>query len=295
MSLLGEVGKQVKEILDGYRFGKSLKVTTTNDAGLTVNVDGDLTSKGAQGSVTASLANTNNSSGGVWFNLDRLQVKTDGRVAGEASYILDSEVDSRLYVIAEDGRQEPGKPLKSFGKAGAKLATSALDVDCSVDVINGPTFRAAALYSHKRSNLSAGVEAQVNTHWEERNSGSELEDLNVSVAYSSAQWGLSARTTDRMGMLTLAYLHRVAPTVTLGTQLDYGLKSNTQRLVLGAKWAVDPNTTVRGKIDSSATLSAAFHHKLNEYAKLSVCASVDSRDLSNNDRCNFGLGLEFNS
>lgn len=293
MTSLSSLTKAAADLFEeGYLGGQSLRVKTVNDVGLEVLVEGELTPRGAQGSISASTKTPR-----ALFNLDKLRLKTDGRLAGDASYILsnDPEVDSRLYVAFEDGRQEPGKPLKSFGKAGSKLKSRSFDLDASIDVVNGPTLRAAALYQNAKSNLSFGVEAQVNTHWEEKQSmsvGSELEDLNMAVAYTTPQWSLSGRTTERARSITLAYLHHIAPNFLVGSQLHYGLDSPVQTLKLGVNWDVDNLTTVKGKVDSAAIVSASFKRQLADYAKLTICATVDAQNLSA-DSHKFGIGLAF--
>jgi hypothetical protein len=51
----------------------------------------------------------------ISFNL-HLFVQTDGRMFAEASYLINNNL--KCTACIEDGRQEPGKPLHSFGKLG---------------------------------------------------------------------------------------------------------------------------------------------------------------------------------
>lgn len=292
MASLLSIGRAASELLDDdFKYGQSLRVKTKNDVGLEVLVEGELAPMGAGGSITAARKVAS-----AFFHLDKLRVRTDGRVAGEASYALsqDSEVDSRLYVAFEDGRQEPGKPLESFGKAGSKLKTKAFDLDASIDVVNGPTCRAAALY--RSMQLCVGVEAQVNTHWEEKqlSGGSELEDFNVGASYTTPQWSLSGRTSDRLSNIHLSYLHQVAPSLLLASQLHYGLgRTPVQRVSLGVQYGPDAATVVKGKVElPSAVVSAAYKRRLSDYVQLTVCAAVDAQDLGA-DSHRFGLGLSF--
>lgn len=272
---------------DDYNTANSIRVKTTNDAGLSMICEGDLTPKGAQGSWTAVLPPY----------LDKLRIKTDGRIAAEGSFILKStpDIDTRIYVSVEDGRQEPGKPLKSFGKAGSRLKSKTFDIDASVDLVNGPTLRTAFLWRPSKTSLTVGMEAQVNTHWEEKHqlsSGSELEDLNVAAAYTTPNWSLSGRTSERLGTITAAYLHTLSPSLTLGTQLQYGLKANVQKMLLGVRWDLDDVTTVKGKLDSSAMVCGTYSHKLTKYSTVTLCASIDSKDLAS-DNHRVGVGLSF--
>lgn len=298
---------------DGYKYGSSVSVRTTNVDGLTMAVEGEVTNKGALGCMTASSKLMGNKA----FSLDMLRVKTDGRVAGEASYTVatggdDDVLESKLYLSVEDGRHEPGKPLQSYGKFGSRLRTTTSDVDVSVDLVNGPTFRAAAMYTLARANLSLGVEAQINTHWEEKmgasagggstvgggtvgsGSGSELEDLNVAIKYTQPSWSLSARTKDRLGTLTVAYLHQVTPLCTLGSQLDYGLQNSAQSMMLGVRTRLNELSVFKARVDSSAVVSAVFHQQLSDECSMSVHASVNAHEWAA-DSHKFGLKLEFDA
>lgn len=283
---------------DGFnKYAKQLVVKTTNDAGLAVTMEGDLTNKGPLGSMSASSKLGNKA-----FSLDLLRVKTDGRIAGEASYTI--ATDSKVYLSVEDGRQEPGKPLQSYGKFGSRLKTHNSDVDVSVDLVNGPTFRGAATYTLPQANLSLGVEAQINTHWEEKvaaggtsgtsGGGSELEDLNVAVKFTQPSWSLSARTTDRLGTLTVAYLHQISPNTLLGSRLDYGLQNNAQSMVLGVRTRLNEDCVVKARVDSSAVVAGVFQQQLSNQVTMSICAAVNVNDWAA-DSHKFGLKLQVNT
>jgi hypothetical protein len=55
-----------------------------------------------------------------------------------------------LYCNAEDGRQEPGKPLRSFGILGMNFLSQNgnIAVQGDVDVVNGPTFYGSSMMKY---------------------------------------------------------------------------------------------------------------------------------------------------
>lgn len=80
------------------------------------------------------------------ISLDKLEFKTDGRILGEASLDVDSKL--KLWVSAEDGRQDVGKPIKSHGKLGVEyVSPGVLVAQSDVDVVNGPTVNGSAVLS----------------------------------------------------------------------------------------------------------------------------------------------------
>jgi hypothetical protein len=211
---------------DDYFFNPRLKIKTTNASQLTWVTEGELNSKGASASISAIKK-------GPTLSLDKLRVKSDGRVLAEAS--LKTNQYTKFTVSAEDGRQEPGKPLQSFGKLGYELATSRLFVTGDVDVVNGPIVRTSMNYNYS-SSVSAGGEVLVNTHFEEKGQSPQIADVNAGIAYKGPDWSLTARTFELFGNLRVYYLHNVSPKLTVGSQLDYRLKSNSQKFSIGGRY-----------------------------------------------------------
>ena len=203
-----------------------MKIKTKNESDLLWVTEGELSSKGAMASVSASKQ-------GTTLSLDKFRVKSDGRVLIEAS-LLTSKA-SKFTMKAEDGRQEPGKPLQSFGKLGCELKTSSAYATADIDVVNGPIFRSSVVYNYN-SSLSLGGGAVVNTHLEERDQSAELTDISMAVSYKGPDWNLTTKTLNSFGLLRLSYYHNVSPKLTVGSQLDYRIKGNSQKLSLGANY-----------------------------------------------------------
>jgi hypothetical protein len=137
-------------------------------------------------------------------------------------------------VSAEDGRQEPGKPLHSFGKLGVQYTVPALSVTADIDVVNGPTLFASALVN--RYSFSGGFDLQYNTHIEEKDLTPEVVDVNLGLAYRGPGWSAFTRTTESLTNLRGGYLHSVTEKVDVAALFDYRLKTNYQKLTLGASW-----------------------------------------------------------
>lgn len=158
--------------------------------------------------------------------------QTDGRILLEASYHVHDKV--KLLVSAEDGRQEPGKPLHSFGKIGIEYEVPAVAVTADVDVVNGPTIRTSVL--GRRKALNAGIDLQYNSHLEDKDLAPELVDFNFGLSYKGKDWSAFAKTTELMSSVRGGYLHKVNEKVTAAALFDYRLKTNYQKISIGTSW-----------------------------------------------------------
>ena len=226
-----DIGKFLKHLFDDdYAFSKKIAVKTKNDSDFEVETEGELLAKGTQASVTIKRA-------GLPLSLDKIRIKSDGRVLVEGSY--STSPVSKFTISAEDGRQEPGKPLQSFGKLGCSFALPNADVSADIDVVNGPTLRASALMFNKNKQINGGFEVLLNSRFEEKESP-ELSDANVGFSYSSHNWRLSARTFDLFSSMRLGYVQSYSPNILIGTMVDYHLKSNAQKIAVGTQVRLPP-------------------------------------------------------
>jgi Eukaryotic porin len=211
---------------EDYFYSQRLKIQTKNASDLLWVTEGELSSKGATASISASRK-------GSTLSLDKFRVKSDGRVLIEASLITSKA--SKFTMKAEDGRQEPGKPLQSFGKLGCEFKMPSTYATADIDVVNGPIFKSSIVYNFSPS-ISFGGGTVVNTHLEEKNQSPELTDFSMAASYKGPDWNLTGKTLDSFGLLRLSYLHSVSPKLTVGSQLDYRIKGNSQKLSVGAKY-----------------------------------------------------------
>ena len=251
---------------DEYFFAKSIFVRTVNESGIEVTTEGELGSKGATGSLSISRL-------GNPISFDNLRIRSDGRVLLEGSLVTSNI--TKLTVAAEDGRQEPGKPVQSFGKLGCEInvPNSKFGAIFDVDVVNGPLFSTSILTS-PTSNVYLGMEAVVNSHFEDKGRSVELIDCNIGMQYVGPQWTASARSYDSFNTLKLAYIHSPSNNFTFGSHIDYRKKTNTQKLSLAADVKLSDATRIKGKIDTSSVVAASFKHKLSPALSLLLCAEV---------------------
>jgi len=293
-----EIDVELMELFGGYNFTKSLQVSSINEGGTIVTGQCKLDVGGPRFSIEAGqkqvpLADTTST-----FTLNKVSITNEGRISGELS-MKTSDV-SRLYVCAEDERQEPGRPIKSFGTIGATYTTPSFSLDTNVDIVNGPTSRCSFLYNYKPWNVKIGTEVQINTHLDDNKAhgaqggGIELENFNIGAAYQGPSYTISARTSERMSSLSFGYFHQLSKRVAMGTLVNYGLNSNLQSLSMGTSFAIDANNSAKLKINSAADLSGQLKHQLNSWAHLEVHAKLNLHQTGGSNQ-KIGFGLVFDA
>lgn len=281
-----DIGSGARELLeDDYFYSQRLRIKTTNASEMSWLTEGELSTKGASAAITATRK-------GSTLSLDKLRVKSDGRILVEASLLTSNT--TKLTMSAEDGRQEPGKPLQSFGKLGCEFKIPGTlyggTISSDIDVVNGPIFRSSGLYNYSKA-MKLGGEIVVNTRLEEKDSSPELADVNVGISYDGPGWNLTGKTMDSLGTFRLSYTHDVSNKLTMASQLDYRIKGSSQKLSVGSRYLLD-DSVVKAKIDSNAIFASSFTHQLSKFVKMTMCAEVDIKDWAA-DSHKFGVGLTF--
>lgn len=279
-----DIGKRITDLLfEDFLVSQTLKLKTKSATGVQWKSEGEISSKNVQGSLSASFHNS------LGLSLETLRVKSDGRVLMEASWRTSEYM--KYNVSAEDGRQELGRPLHSFGRLGVEYTDPNVSFTSSLDVVNGPTVRSTLLVKLLRG-LSIGGESTVNSHLDDKGEIPEVTGLNVGLAYVGQDWEGYAKCTDLLGKLHVGYLHHASPAVDVCGIVDYDLKSNFQKLTFGSQFRLDDKSVVKVKADSTAVVSASFQQRLSEHFKLTLSSQANAIEWSQ-DSIKFGIGLSF--
>jgi hypothetical protein len=144
-----------------------------------------------------------------------------------------------------------------------------------------------------------GAEAVINSHLEVPHLP-ELSDLNVALAYKGPNWDIAVKSFDIFSGLKVEYLQKLPSKLSIGTSVLYnfnphlkqGQQKTHQKLLFGLQYDFNPGSHAKLKIDSNATLSTSFRHKLIPSVDLTVCGEVNVQDWSA-DSHKFGIGLDF--
>lgn len=226
-----------------------------------------------------------------------LCIQTNGCLLAEIATPLSPTL--KLTACIEDGRQEPGKPVHSFGKIGVDYERPDMTISADVDIINGPSVQGCALLNfHNR--LRIGGEFLCNTHFDEKEKA-EIIDCNIGASLNISDVTLSVRTVDLFDIFRFGYVQRRVASLDLdlGAQVNYRIRNNHQRLTLGGKWRYTlfmhyiarsytndmlyalvyiyrPNlhTELKAKVDSDLVISTSFSQDILPFMRLSLCTMV---------------------
>ena len=289
--------ERVRFFDEGYFSSKRLKIKAKNSSGVEFSHESELFPKGNMFGYLSTAYKISNS-----VSLDKFCIKSDGRIALEAAMKLSD--NTKLTVSAEDSRQEPGKPLHSFGKLGFLHNVPMFTLSADVDVVNGYQLKSSFITKinslkigsqvlcRARVDNPAAVYDGVTSTTAASVTTPQLIDFTFVSSYNGDGWCASAITRNCLKSLRISYIQALSPIVDVGAQIDYGLRVNTHKFNIGAKMVVDEKSSVKAKLNTDANFSLSFQQKLSNYASMTVCAEVDASDWSA-DSHKFGFGLSF--
>mgnify|MGYP003385142633 CR=1 FL=1 len=237
------IGKERSDFFeDGFFSSKKLLVKVKNSAGVALNFESNIEPRGTMVSSISSSYKSGNS-----VSLEKFCIKSDGRVSMEACMKLNDA--TKLTVAAEDSRQEPGKPVYSFGKLGFEYRIPLCTITSDVDVVNGYALRSSIITNYSAFKLGAqcvisGQSRENATRLEHKQASGgatdrvpELLDLSFVSSYKGGGWDASVATRNFLKTLRVSYLQTLSPTVDVGAQVDYGILVNSHKFNIGARMA----------------------------------------------------------
>jgi hypothetical protein len=259
-----------------YFFDRKLKIVTISTTGVKYTAEGIMKPKGTAGTLSAKFQPFKN------VQVEKLAVGVDGRFKGEISMVDDLFKGAKLIVKAEDGGGR-----NNSGEAVIEFAKDSLRLDTSVNVTDGPILSGAATYEHK--GVTGGFEVKYNTMLEEKGVAS-FEDFNGVVAYNARDYSVALKSKKKASIFNFTLLHDVNPTSTLAAEFEMNPKSGAKMLTVGGQHILDSETTVQGKINSDAIVSANLIQKVRPQVKLVFSAQIDARNFAA-DSHKFGMQL----
>jgi hypothetical protein len=140
-------------------------------------------------------------------------------------------------------------------------------------------------------NFSVGGAAEYDT------SAADASDYNFGSEYSTIDYTITCKTQDKANTLVASYFYNLPGRgklpVQVGTQLNWNLKTNARTVTVGSDVTVDEHTSVRAKVDSNFSASAALEHRLsNPLMRVALSGQWDiTKRTSQPER--FGVGLTF--
>ena len=128
-----------------------------------------------------------------------------------------------------------------------------------------------------------------NTMFDDKGSPT-LEDYNALLGYSEGDYVVSLKSAKKLSAFSLGVHYDHDLKTKVAVQVDLAPKSGAKTITAGGSYVVDSETTVQGKVDSNAIVSANLIQKVSKQVKVVASAQVDSRNFAA-DSHKFGLQL----
>jgi len=96
--------------------------------------------------------------------------------------------------------------------------------------------------------------------------------------------------------LGLTYFHKVNSDLSVGADATFDVSNSDVRpkFTFGVQYSLNPDSTVKTKLDNQGQLALSYTQKFNKNAKLTVSGGFDTNNFSGKDSANYGFSLALN-
>lgn len=119
----------------------------------------------------------------------------------------------------------------------------------------------------------------------------EIKNVDGAVNYSHGkEHEATAMLLKKGAQAKFAYSHIVTSDFSVAAEFLYDIKNDGKLLTMGSKYEVDPETTLKMKIDSAGAFSVSYIQEIRKQTTLTLCSRFDVRNLDKASH-KFGLSL----
>ncbi|PQQ08677.1 porin [Prunus yedoensis var. nudiflora] len=99
---------------------------------------------------------------------------------------------------------------------------------------------------------------------------------------------------DKADTVTASYYHTVSPltNTAVGAELSHSFSSNENSLTIGTQHALDPLTTVKGRVNNYGRASALIQHEWRPKSFFTISGEVDTRAIEKSAKIGLALALK---
>jgi len=273
----GDVGKAANDTFskDFPVSGTKLEVKTKTPNGVQFTVKGSQDPK--VGSISGELEGKY-TDGGIaltqgWTTLNALNTKIE----------LDNQ-------IAKGVKLELGTTfLPSVASKNAKLGIHyrqpALHARAFLDLFKGPTFTADAVVAHEGFLMGGDIGYDV--------MDGRITKYAAAVGYTQVDYTATVQAHNDFKTFSASYHHRVTPLLEAAGKASFDPKATSGGVALevAAKYLLDKDTFVKGKINNNGIAALSYVQTLRPGIKVGIGASIDTQHLQEAAH-KFGLSLE---
>lgn len=232
--------------------------------------------------------------------LDKLEYSTAGKVTGELK--LKGVTDGLdLTFKAHEGLQ--GK-TDAYAKLGTTFKQDNVNVNASVDLLNGPkvsanaTVSASGAFFGAKGDFNTGIydkkDAKADSKdGDDKKAASAFDNWGFLVGYSGDDFRVGASTC-KLDRVHLSAHHKVNGDVSVAAGAGGPLPGKEGKVCFqaGASMKLGGDSSVEAKFDKDFNIGVNYRAKLNRCATLTVASSVDGKNLGK-DVHQLGFSLVF--
>lgn len=173
-------------------------------------------------------------------------------------------------------------------RGGFTFKQPGLHTKVYVDAEEGPIFQGNVVVGHE--GFLVGSEGFFNV------TEGKLSRYGVAAGYTHPDYSVALRVTDSMAAYTLLYYHRVSPEIEAGAKAFWNSSTNNNsvNLEFGAKYFLDRDAFIKGKVDSNGRVGIGYTQALRPGVKISFGGSIDTSRLNENAH-RFGISINLES
>jgi len=189
------------------------------------------------------------------------------------------------------------KTSEHFGDFGIEYKHELATVTASVDYgkTAGSTVKASAVIGAQGIALGARTEYFFGGE-------SELKELTTSLSYASSDFDITAfgrilnQNEEDRNELGATYFHKVNADWHVGGEavFDTANSDTKPKLTFATQYQLHPDTTIKGKFDTTGRLGISYQQKYNRNARLTVSSTIDTNNLAGKNSSTFAFGLALN-
>lgn len=119
----------------------------------------------------------------------------------------------------------------------------------------------------------------------------EMGKINGLVNYSNGkEHEATLQLLDKAKKAKFCYSHIVKPDFSVAAEFDYDTSDESKVLTMGTKYSIDPETTLKSKLDSTGSVWLSYSQEIRKSTTLTLCTKFDARNMDKPSQ-QFGLTL----
>ncbi|KAK1307187.1 hypothetical protein QJS10_CPA10g00587 [Acorus calamus] len=269
--LYTDIGKKARDLLyRDYQTDQKFTLTTYTASGVAITSTGTKKGDITFGEIQTQLKNTN--------------VTTDIKV----------NTDSTLFTTVTVNEVAPGmKAILSFVVPDQKSVKAEIQylhdyagITSSIGLTANPIVNMSGVIGNDV--LSLGTDVSFDT------ATGNFTKYNAGVSFTNADLIAAVNLNNKGDSLVASYYHQVSPltSTAVGVEMTYSFSTNENTLTIGSQHALDPLTTVKGRVNNYGKATALIQHEWRPKSLVSLSAEVDTKAIEKSTKVGLSLLLK---